>query len=144
MVNVRQTAYKKRYYSATPSFSISMVPIPWFGTVVTGQKAGLVPLVWMVGWYGCADSERCSTLIEIVDTGGAMCYQSLQPRWIKDSDMILVVFNNSLPSSLHEAEEILMNVLRIGCVSVASHRLLLPAAACFVCYSVHCCLEEPR
>jgi Transposase IS4 len=36
------------------------------------------------------------------------------------------------------------NLLRIGCVSVASHRLLLPTAACFVCYSVHCCLEEPR
>jgi hypothetical protein len=50
MVDVQQIPCKKRYYGATPSFSISRVPTPWFCTVVTGQKAGLVPLVgWLVG-----------------------------------------------------------------------------------------------
>jgi helix-turn-helix, Psq domain len=40
-----------------------------------------------------------------------------------------------------------VNRLRFGCesqVSAACCCLLLPAAACFVCYSVHCCLKEPR
>ena len=50
-----------------------------------------------------------STQIEIMDTRGAACYQSLRPGWIKDSDMILVVFNNSLSNPLYEAEEILMS-----------------------------------
>jgi predicted GTPase len=44
-----------------------------------------------------------------VDTGGATCYQNLRPQWIKDSDIIFVVFNDSLPNSLYEAEEILHN-----------------------------------
>jgi tRNA U34 5-carboxymethylaminomethyl modifying GTPase MnmE/TrmE len=50
-----------------------------------------------------------STLVEIVDTAGAAGYQDLRQRWIEESDIILVVVDDSLPN-LDEADRILKSL----------------------------------